>query len=112
MKTISISIAIKVGSLAHEEGQKNHYQIDGRTLRAYIQKAWHHTKSFTLEGLRNLLNRYEQHLIDKNDQYIATLPPHSLLCEKRCCQRAFSSYHRFLKKELVWGRDGHIKLEV
>lgn len=108
-KTLTISIgtfSIKARSTrAHETGQEDIYiQIDWRALREFGTAA----KIYTLARFRHLLNKYDQHLKEKKNKYLGTFPPHSIFCEKRCCNKAFSSYHRFLKKELQWDKDGHI----
>lgn len=66
-------------------------------------------KEIALERLRNLLDRYDAYQAEKHRQFVYSWPPHSLFCEKRCCQRSFRSYHRFLKQELVWNKDGHLQ---
>jgi hypothetical protein len=68
----------------------------------------------TYEKIRSWLsNAYRQqlgfiHLLD-NKKPIKNWPPHSIFCEKRCCQKSINSYIRFLKKELKWDRQGHIR---
>lgn len=111
MKTYAISIGtlnIKVRSdRAHEKGPEETItiEIDWCTLR----KSWQTLKAYTLARLRNLLVRYEEHLKQKEREHQATWPPHSILCEKRCCQKSFRAYHAFLKKELKWNAEGHLK---
>lgn len=111
MKTYAISIgtlSIKVRSdRAHEKGpaEEISVEIDWRTLR----QAWQAAKVYTMARLRDLLSRYEEHLKQKEREHQATWPPHSILCEKRCCQKSFRAYHAFLKKELKWDTEGHLK---
>lgn len=81
-------------------------QIDWRSLR----ESWSTTKAYTLGRLRNFLNeRYTTYKNEKQKEFTAKWPPHSLFCEKRCCQRSFNGYIRALKKDLSWGKDGHIQ---
>jgi hypothetical protein len=111
LKTYTVSIgtlSIKVRSdRAHDKGPDEEItvQIDWRTL----QESWTTAKVYTLAQLRDLLSRYDAHLKQKERENMAQWPPHSLLCEKRCCQKSLTSYMRFLKKELVWGSDGHLQ---
>lgn len=107
--TISIgTLSIKVRSeRAHDKGPEKEIsvQIDWRTLREFGQTV----KAYSLARLRDLLIRYDEHLKQKEREKQAEWPPHSLFCEKRCCQKSFSSYIRHLKKEIVFGADGHIQ---
>lgn len=80
-------------------------QIDWRTLREFGQAA----KVYTMARLRDLLIQYDEYLKQKEKDQIAHWPPHSIFCEKRCCQKSLTTYVRFLKKELVWGKDGHLR---
>lgn len=111
MTTYIISIgtlSIKVRSeRAHDKGPEKEVSvtIDWRSLR----QAWQATKEYSVATIRDLLIRYDEHLIQKAKEDMAQWPPHSLFCEKRCCQRSFNSYIRHLKKEIVFGADGHIK---
>jgi hypothetical protein len=109
LQTFSISIgtlSVKVRSKrAHAKGQTITIQVDGCALH----QAWTAAKVCTLAALRDLLARYEAHQAEEHKQFMAKLPPHNLLCEKRCCQKSFRAYHQFLKKQLVWGRDGHLQ---
>ncbi len=111
LKTLTISVgtlSIKVRSdRAHAKGQDEEItvQINWCTLH----QAWTAAKESTLARLRDFLIRYDEYLKQKERENMAQWPPHSLLCEKRCCQKALSSYMRYLKKELVWGPDGHLQ---
>lgn len=111
MTTCTVSIGtlnIKVRSKrAHDKGPEKEIsvKIDWRSLR----QAWQALKADTLARLRDLLIRYDEHLKQKERERQAEWPPHSILCEKRCCNKSFRTYHRFLSKELVWGKDGHLK---
>lgn len=111
MTTYIISIGtlnIEVRSKrAHDKGQEKEIsvKIDWRTLR----ESWQAAKVYTMARLRDLLIRYDEHLKQKERENMAQWPPHNLFCEKRCCQKSFSSYVRHLKKEIVFGADGHIK---
>lgn len=92
---------------AHDKGPEKEVSvtIDWRTLR----QSWQAVKAYSLERLRDLLIRYDEHLKQKEQERLAQWPKHSIFCEKPCCQKSLTSYMRFLKKELVWGRDGHLK---
>jgi hypothetical protein len=103
LKTYTISMDIKIRSKAREQGKiyqiEGHYKINWSHLQATVYKA--------LARLLNLLDRtYDRYYPHKNEP--TKWPPHSIFCEKRCCQPAFSSYHRFLKKELAWNKEGHL----
>jgi hypothetical protein len=109
MKAFTFSIgtfSIKVRSDgAHAKGQEEiTIQVDWHTLQKLGQAA----KVYTMASLRDFLIRYDEHLKQKERENKAQWPPHSLFCEKRCCQKSVTSYMRFLKKELRWGADGHI----
>lgn len=111
MTTYNISIgtlSIKVRSeRAHDKGPEKEVtvQIDWRTLR----EAWTTAKVYTLARLRDILIRYDEHLKQKTKERMAVYPAHSILCEKRCCNKSFRTYHAFLKKELRWDAEGHLK---
>ena len=111
MTTYIISIGtfnIEVRSKrAHDKGPEKEISvtIDWRTLR----QSWQAAKAYTLARLRDLLIRYDEHLKQKAKEEAAQWPPHSLFCEKRCCNKSFDSYIRHLKKTIVFGADGHIK---
>lgn len=104
LSTYKISITVNITKGAHDESHEQ-AQAQWRTLRKLGTAA----KDYCLERLYNLLNKYDTYLTEKYKQYMDQFPPHSLVCEKRCCQKSFNSYHRFLKKELRWGADGHIE---
>lgn len=36
-------------------------------------------------------------------------PKHSMLCDCRRCMPSFRSYHKFLRRELVWNKEGHLE---
>jgi hypothetical protein len=103
LKTYTISIDIKVRSKAHEQGKiyqvEGHYKINWSRLQSAARNA--------VARLLNLLDRvYCRWQSGREDP--PTWPPHSLFCEQRCCQKSFTSYHRFLKKELAWNKEGHL----
>lgn len=110
MKTYTISIgtfSIKARSdRAHDKGHEEiSLQVDWRTLRQLGSAA----KVYILATVRDLLIRYDEHLKQKERQNMAVWPPHSIFCEKRCCQKSLTSYMQFLKKELIWNKQGHLK---
>lgn len=102
--TLNIEVRSK---RAHDKGPEKEIsvKIDWRTLR----ESWQAAKAYTLARLRDLLIRYDEHLKQKERERMAVYPPHSILCEKRCCNKSFRTYHRFLKKELNWDAEGHLK---
>lgn len=108
MKTITISIVINLKKGTNDESQekpiKATYQIDWCKVRKVGSAA----KVYTLARLRNLLNKYDTYIKEKEKQDMAEFPPHSLFCEKRCCQKSQRTYMNFLKKELVWSKEGHL----
>lgn len=89
---------------AHAQAQKEKYQAYWRTIR----KAWTAAKVYTMVGLRNLLEKYNDYLKEKHKEYLASFPKHSIMCECRKCQKSFRSYHAYLKKELRWNKQGHL----
>lgn len=111
MTTYNISIGtfnIEVRSKrAHDKGPEKEIsvKIDWRSLR----QTWQATKVYILATVRDLLIRYDEHLKQKEKQRQAEWPPHSIMCEKRCCQKSNRTFWRFMRKELVWGEDGHLK---
>lgn len=114
MKTITIAIgtfSIKVRSdRAHDKGQQEiTIQVDWRTLRELGSAAQQLVYDKALERLRDLLIRYDEYLKQKEHANMAQWPPHSIFCEKRCCQKSLTSYIRFLKKELRWDANGHLQ---
>lgn len=109
MKALQVSIgtlSVNVRSdRAHAEGQEEiTVQVDWRTLR----EAWTAAKVYTLARLRDLLAKYDNYQTEKHKEYMTKWPPHSIFCEKRCCQKSSSSYLRHLKKELRWDSNGHL----
>jgi len=111
LKAYNISIgtlSIKVRSdRAHARGQDEEVSI--QVEWSSLHKAWTTAKVYTMATVRDLLVRYDEHLKNKERQNMAKYPKHSILCEGRCCQRSLTSYMRFLKKELVWDKQGHLK---
>lgn len=110
MKTITISIgtfSVKLRSEgANAKGAEEiAVEIDWRTLREY----WQTAKVYTVATVRDLLNRYDERLKQKAKEEAAQWPPHSIFCDKRCCQKPLASYMRFLKKNISWDSDGHIQ---
>jgi hypothetical protein len=110
MTTIRISIgtlSVKVRSHStNDKGPEKDItvEVDWSTLR----KSWQTAKDYTVERLRDLVTRYEEHLKQKEEEFKKQWPVHSIFCEKRCCQKSNRTYWSFLKKELVWGKDGHL----
>lgn len=111
MKTYTISIGtlmVKVRSKrAHEKGRDE--EISVKVEWSTLHKAWTTAKVYTMAAIRDLLVRYDEHLKQKERENMAKFPEHSILCEKRCCQKSLTSYMRFLKKELIWDKQGHLK---
>lgn len=103
MRVITISIKIKARELNEEE--KDYIEA----YRRKVSQAWQTAKVATLERLRDLLKRWETYQANKHKEYMEQWPPHSLFCEKRCCHKAFTSYHRYLKRELKWNKQGHLR---
>jgi coproporphyrinogen III oxidase-like Fe-S oxidoreductase len=102
------TLSVKVRSdRAHAKAKDEEItiEIDWRTL----SQSWQAAKVYTLARLREFLTRYDEHLKQKEREKQASWPPHSLFCEKRCCQKSFNSYIRHLKKEISFGADGHIQ---
>lgn len=114
IKAYNISIgtfSIKVRSDgAHAKGQIEEItiQVDWRTLRELGAAAKQLIYDKALERLRDFLIRYDEHLKQKERENMAKWPPHSILCEKRCCQKSMTSYMQYLRKNIRWGQDGHI----
>jgi ribosome-associated translation inhibitor RaiA len=102
IKAITFSIgtfSIKVRSdRAHAKGQDEEItvQIDWRTLREFGTAAQQLVYDKAVERLRDFLIRYDEHLKQKERERMAKWPPHSLFCEKRCCQKSTTSYMRYL----------------
>lgn len=101
MKTIRVSIVINIQGEWYEQKAKAYWRS--------LCKLRSSTQTYLLERLYNLLNKYELYRAEKHKEYLKTWPPHSIFCEKRCCQPAARTYMRKLKKELVWGADGHLR---
>lgn len=97
-KTVSISIEIKIRERDYET--KVYFKAYWRKVR----EAWQTAKVSQVARLHHLLNRFDKPI----DNGAKEWPPHSLLCEKRCCIRSFASYHKYLKKELKWDNSGHL----
>jgi len=105
------TFSIKVRSDgAHAKGQIEEItiQVDWRTLQKLGSTSKQRIYDYALARLRDFLIRYDEHLKQKERENMAKWPPHSLFCEKRCCQKSMTSYMRFLNKELKWGADGHL----
>lgn len=101
VKTVIVSMNIKVRRSNGKRAQ-NPLKDYRDTLYQLRQTA----EESVLERLRDLLARYEEYAENKYQAYLKQFPKHSLLCEKRCCQRSFKSYHNFLKRELRWNKKG------
>lgn len=107
MRTFDISVKVHLKKGAHDEaGQTTGLETLGREIYRVWQKCYSYLKSY---GLRNLQTYYAARASRKHKDLLNQWPPHSLFCEKRCCNKSMNSYHRFLKKNLVWGADGHVK---
>lgn len=104
MKTIKVSVIVNIQGDQDVETYKMSENV-GRTLSEIGTT----TKAHLLARLCNLLDRYDEYLKEKHKEFMAEWPPHSLFCEKRCCQRSSRSYWRWMKKELKWGRDDHLR---
>jgi hypothetical protein len=109
LKTYTISIAVNIRGGAHEKGKTVEQNY---TSNRAIEAAWrkiHEAETFAVARLLHLLARYEQYLKDKQKEFMAQWPPHSIFCERRCCEKSMTSYVRYLKRNISWGADGHIK---
>lgn len=111
MTTYTISIGtlqIKVRSKrAHDKGPEKEVSVEINWCT--LHQSWQAAKVRTMAAIRDLLIRYNEHLKQKERETLAKFPKHSLLCEGRCCQKSLTSYMRFLKKELVWDKNGHLR---
>lgn len=106
LRVCKISIEVKLMKGEHDTAIKNYrIKINGRKIYRLWQELY---KGLALAGLRNLQIRYTDYRTAKQKEYLNKWPPHSLFCEKRCCQKAFSSYHKFLRQHIKWGSDGHL----
>jgi hypothetical protein len=97
---------VSVNKGAYDKAVKNYsVKING----SKVYRVWKtlYTR-IAVAGLRNLQTKYTTYRSNKHKKFLNEWPPHSLFCEKRCCQRAFNSYHKFLRKEIKWGRNGHL----
>lgn len=103
MKTIKVSIIINIDEQVYKV-QHDRLQAYWRTVRTYALLA----HALVMVLIIEQVEKYDTHIKQKHEDHMATFPKHSLFCECRNCHRSFIGYHRFLKKELRWGDDGHI----